>query len=171
MNGQPTFPLDIEALFGAHQRELVWHLTKIVKCEETAAELAQESYLILSQAAKQETIKQPRGFLFRVASNLAFSHLRRHKLVEAKLPYLSPDELHFPSAEQHAAQEQRLEYFVKAVETLPPRTQEIFILHKVEGISVKEVADRLGITAKAVEKQITRGLAHCRSYMKPLDSE
>jgi RNA polymerase sigma factor (sigma-70 family) len=171
MNGQLTFPLDIEALFGAHQRELVWHLTKIVKCEETAAELAQESYLILVESAGKQTIEKPRGFLFRVATNLAFSHLRRHKLVEAKFPYLADDERLSPSAEQHAAQEQRLEYFVKTVETLPPRTQEIFILHKVEGLSVKDVAERLGITPKAVEKQITRGLAHCRSLMKPIDND
>jgi RNA polymerase sigma factor (sigma-70 family) len=171
MSGTPPNTLDIQALFFAHQRELVWHLAKIVKCEETAADLVQESYLILSQTAQQQIIQQPRSFLFRVATNLALNHLRHSKVVEAKMPYLALAGQETPSAEHLVSQGQRLERFLKIVETMPPKSREIFILHKVHGKSLKEVAKQLGITVKAVENHITRGMAYCRNQLLALDEE
>jgi RNA polymerase sigma-70 factor (ECF subfamily) len=167
----PPEHFNLQALFSAHQVELIRHVAKIVKCEETAADLTQESYLILSQAAQTQIIQHPRGFLFRVAGNLAFNHLRRNKMVEANAPHLLTDDLETPSAEHLVAQQQRLERFLKIIDELPPRRRDVFILHKVHGMSHKEIAGELGITVSGVEKHITKGLSFCRLKFLALEEE
>lgn len=104
-----SFTLDITALFNSHNRELAGHLTKIVKCNEIAAEIVQESYLILSQTAKSQAIQHPRGFPFRVATNLAFNHLKHKKIVEIHAQHqITSIKLETPSAEHEYSQHQNL---------------------------------------------------------------
>lgn len=157
--------LEIETLFNDHRRELLWHLMKIVKCEDTAADLVQESYLILSQTARQEEIRQPRGFLFKIATHLAFNHLRHTKVIAAKQPILDQGIQETASAEHVASQQQRFERFRQIIDTLPPHSREIFILCKIQGKSMKEVAQTLGVTVGVVENHVTRGLAYCRKQL------
>jgi len=161
--------LDISALFSAHRIELVRHVANIVKCEETAVDIAQESYLILSKSAQGQTIQHPRGFLFRIAINLAINHLRRNKVAESYSHYLVADEINAPSTEHLVNQQERLDFFIQTVEELPPRCRDAFILHKVQGMSMKEVANELKVTVKVVERLIAKGLKHCRDKMLERD--
>lgn len=171
MTGNPPNTLDLNALYSAHQGELVRHLAKIVHCEETAADLVQESYLILSTTAHKEAIPHPRGFLYRVAINLAINHLRRSKVAETHLNYLAVDDNQAPSTEHIAHHRQRLERIIQIVDELPPRGRDVFILHKVHGMTHKEIAEELGITVSGVEKHIAKGLSQCRQKFLELDEE
>ena len=161
-----SFTLDFEALYRSHQHQLAGHLTKIVKCKETAAEIAQESYLILSETAKSQAIEYPGGFLYRIATNLAFNHLKHRKVVDVyaqhKINTVSEES---PSAEHVVSQHQSLEMFCKIIEELPPRCRDAFILYKIHGMNHKEIAAELGISASGVEKHIMKGLSHCRQKL------
>lgn len=155
--------LDLEALFHLHRRELIGRLTKIVRCTDIAGEIVQETYLILARTARSQTIAQPRGFLFRVATNLAFDYLKHHKIV------LNHAEKHanetaaaMPSAEHVCMQHQKLEQFKAIVNELPPRCRDVFILYKVHGMSYKEIAAELQISHSGVEKHIMKALKHFR---------
>ncbi len=155
--------LDIEALYRHHRRELIDRVYRIVRCSETARDLTQESYLILSREAAVATVMHPRGFLHRVALNLAFDHLKRRKVEAAHRQRESS--LPIPitaSAETLAARTQCVERFQCVINELPFRCREAFVLHKLYGLSYREVAQRLGISESAVEKHIMRGLLHCR---------
>ncbi len=46
----------------------------------------------------------------------------------------------------------------RAFAKLEPRTREVFHLHRVEGLSCREIAARLGITAEAVERHVADAL-------------
>lgn len=167
----PPEYFNLQALFSAHQTELIQHVTQIVKCPETAADLTQESYLILSQTVQTQTIQHPRGFLFKVAINLAFNHLRRNKVAEANAPYLAIEPQETPSAEHLVIQQQRLERFQAIIDQLPPRRRDVFILHKIHGLSHKEIADELNMTASGVEKHLSKGMIFCRRQLMAWDEE
>ncbi len=158
-----SFSLDIEALYRSHQHQLVGRLTKIVNCKETAAEIVQESYLILSQTAKVQSVQYPGGFLFRIATHLYFNHLKHRKVVETyaqhKIDTINEES---PSAEHVFSQQQSLEMFCQMIEELPPRCRDVFILYKIHGMNHKEIAAELGISLSGVEKHIMKGLSHCR---------
>ncbi|MFZ2170458.1 MAG: sigma-70 family RNA polymerase sigma factor [Methylococcaceae bacterium] len=164
-----SYTLDITALFNSHNRELAGYLTKIVKCSEIAAEIVQESYLILSQTAKSQPIRHPRGLLFRVATNLAFNHLKHKKIVEIHAQHqITSFKLETPSAEHEYSQHQDLEMFCRIVEELPSRCRDVFILYKIHNMSYREIAAELGISESGVEKHIAKGMSYCRQKLLAL---
>jgi RNA polymerase sigma factor (sigma-70 family) len=54
------------------------------------------------------------------------------------------------------------------IEQLPPRCRQVFVLRRIHGVPQREIAQMLGITQAAVEKQATRGL---RLIMKGLERD
>jgi RNA polymerase sigma factor (sigma-70 family) len=163
--------LDIEAIYLDHQSELLLHLARIVDCPEIAAELVQESFIIFFRESKKQTIEHPRGFLFRVAKNLAYDHIKHRKVTEN---YTQKNDLsvrlanEFPSAEKLVVIDERLEAIKRILEELPLRTQEIFILNRVYGMTYTEIAKEFGISDSAVEKHMAKALLHCRAHFKTL---
>ncbi len=53
----------------------------------------------------------------------------------------------------------------RIIDSLPPRCKEVFSLSRKEGLHNEEIAQRLGITVKAVEKQMTRALKELRAKL------
>lgn len=165
---------DLERLFRDHQPLLIRWLAKLVRCEDTAADLAQESYARIAGAAGEQTIAHPRAFLFRTARNLALDHLRKMRtrgqtveplddVVEVPSPA--------PSAETALVDQQRIRLFTEALGTLPPRCREVFLLHRLHQCSYQQIAQRLGISESAVEKHIIRALSRCRAIVNQGDAE
>jgi RNA polymerase sigma factor (sigma-70 family) len=148
---------------------LQFHLTRIVNCPEIAADLAQESFIIFFREAQKQTIDHPRGFLFRIAKNLAYDHIKHRKVTENYLQTKEqslPPPSEFPSAEKLASINERLSAVTRILDELPLRTREIFILNRVYGMTYAETAKELGISDSAVEKHMTKALLHCRKQFK-----
>jgi len=163
--------VNIESLFKDHQGELIGRTVKIVHCADIASEIVQESYLILTKTSQTQIIKQPRGFLFRVARNLAFDYLKHNKVIAGHVEKYAEDyQQEMPSAEHIIEQQQRLEMFKEMVDELPPRCRDVFILYKVYGKSYKEIALELGISQSGVEKHIMKGLKHFRKKIVSINS-
>lgn len=158
--------LDITALYQLYRQELTHHLFRMVNCYETAQDLVQESYIILARSASVAVINQPRGFLYRTANNLALDHLRHNKIVARHAELASAvDKPKQASTEAEITQKQWRALLAAAVDELPPRCRDAFILHKIHGLSYREVAQTLGVSESAVEKHITKGLLHCRNRL------
>ncbi len=160
--------LDIGSLYQNYRTELINHLLRIVKCPDTAQDLVQESYMILARTAAETQIEHPRGFLYRTAGNLALDHLRHHKVV---LRHVEAEQ-HSEEAEQSSvesdfAKTQWRTLLHQAITELPPRCRDVFILHKIRGMSYREIGQMLDISESAVEKHIIKGLQHCRKRLGP----
>jgi RNA polymerase sigma-70 factor (ECF subfamily) len=158
--------MNIGELYKLHNQELISHLMRMVKCRETAQDIAQDCYLILANSASTVTIDHPRGFLYRTASNLAIDHFRHNKIVErfADLEQIEGESKH-PSVEVEISKEQWRALLHQTIHELPPRCRDVFLLHKVRGLSYREVARFLDISESAVEKHIIKGLMHCRNRL------
>lgn len=161
--------LDLAALYLAYRKELVNRLVTMLACRETAQDIAQESFFLLARTTAREPVSQPRAFLHRTATNLAIDHLRHRKVVErhAEATLNTDEDSSHPSAETEAFNAQWLEILRQAVADLPPRCRDAFILHKLHGLSYREVAATLGISQSAVEKHIAKALSHCRARLGP----
>lgn len=161
--------MNVEAIYLNHQSELQFHLTRIVDCPEIAADLAQESFIIFFREAQKQTIDHPRGFLFRIAKNLAYDHIKHRKVTEnyaqTKEQSLPPPS-EFPSAEKLVSVDERLAAITRILDELPLRTREIFVLNRVYGMTYAETAKELGISDSAVEKHMAKALLHCRKQFK-----
>lgn len=141
--------------------ELTRYLTRLTGNVATAEDLAQEAGVRLLRTARTETIREPRAWLFHAGANLARDALRRRMTADAATRALHYDESMKAGVtpDEQASVEQELAALAKAVEALPPQAKKILILARVEGLSHKEIARRLGIASKTVENHLGRAVA------------
>jgi RNA polymerase sigma-70 factor (ECF subfamily) len=71
-----------------------------------------------------------------------------------------------PSAERSLLDRERLKRLEAALEELPLRCRQVFVLRRIDGLPPAEVAERLGITVNAVAKHVRIALRHCHARMK-----
>lgn len=131
-----------------------------------AEDLVQDLYVKLKGTDDPADVRDPLSYLYRMGSNLMLDQMRhrRRALVrdyawqggESDAPGVDPS----PSPEREAASRQQVAAVVEALRDLSPRCQEAFRLHKLEGLSHAETAERMGVTRSAVEKQISAALKH-----------
>ncbi|MBI2253225.1 MAG: RNA polymerase sigma factor [Proteobacteria bacterium] len=162
--------INADALFRSCARDLRRFLRRRVASPEIAADLAQEAFFRLlrsGQAPGNPTgvARDARAYLFSIAANLALDHrrqLRRQQTDAVELEAIAalPDPR--PSAERASLSREELRILAEAVASLPPRGRQIFLMHKVEGLSYAEIARRLGIAKNTVIVHMVRSLAHCR---------
>ncbi|MCX4188159.1 RNA polymerase sigma factor [Methylophaga sp. OBS4] len=138
-------------------------------CALLADDVVQETWLRVQRISPLQTIKQPRAYLFRIASNLATDQLRseqsrRHYISDEPVPESLVSDM--PSPETVLDYQQRLIILQQAIEELPPRCREVFLLHKFKNMSHTEIAKQLNISRNMVEKHVIRALTHCRNHLQ-----
>lgn len=149
--------------------DLVRFFTLRLRSESAAEDLVQEIYVRLARVADDAPIENPAAYLYRLGGNLMLEQMRGQRRSaardaawgDAQAMTLGPDPVADEvAADQAVAARQRLAAVVQAVRELPPRTQDVFRLHKLEGLSHSETAARLGISRSAVEKHMIAVLKH-----------
>lgn len=170
----PSRSLDLEQLFHEHHHDLLAMLRRMVGCPATAADLAQEAYVRLVDASPANDIVSPRAFLFRTAKNLALDHFRKQKFRgdrQTSIDEIEDIPVDAPSAETQVYDKQRVAALETALGGLSPRTRSVFIMRRVYGYSYQEIAVRMGISERAVEKRLVRAMTHCLSACRFDDAE
>lgn len=144
-----------------HEAALMRYLNRVWPQRDEVADLRQEIYIRVFAAATPVPPYAPKAFLFTTARNLVIKRLRRNKVIfigaggELDALNVLVDEA---SPEQDLAGVQELTQLARAFDRLPERCRTVMWMRKVQQLSQKEVAQRLGIQEKAVEKQVARGM-------------
>lgn len=132
------------------------HLYRITGDRDLAADLAQETFLRLHCVlSRGGTIAAPRAWLYRVATNLALTALRRR----ARVGGLEPGMRAAGGMEEQVAQRDLVR---RALAAIPPEQAACLVLTAIEGFRYAEAAEVLGISAEAVRKRVSRGEAAFR---------
>lgn len=158
------YAAQIERLYLDHNAALLRFLASKLGSHHEAREVAQEAYVRLLSLDRPGAISFLRAFLYKIASNLAMDRLRsrsRHsRLGELHAAQQILDLPHPPDVEVATGQE--LARLRAALDTLPGKCRQAFLLHKFQGLSMVEVATELGVSDRMVRHYITRALLHCR---------
>jgi RNA polymerase sigma factor (sigma-70 family) len=155
-------------LFRHHRRDLLAYLGRRAG-RDNASDLAQEAFLrVLTHGAVAE-IADPPAYLRRTASNLATDFARRQK-TETK--FFVPDDTPHETPSDEALPDQRLEHsersrlLASAIDSLPPRCRQVFVMRMHENIPQDEIARRLGITRNMVDRHMRIAIERCRLAVK-----
>jgi RNA polymerase sigma-70 factor, ECF subfamily len=154
-------------LFAESRDALHRYIRRFVGSSETAKEIVQEAFLRTYR--ERESVTTLRAFLFSTARNLAANEYRHRRTVERDAAGNFGDSKVYPqseSLESELLRDERNRLIQEAIDHLPRQCRAAFTLRVFHECSYKEVADRLGISAKTVEKHIARGLRDTNSYIK-----
>lgn len=151
-----------------YHRELLNFLTRQVSDRDTAADLAQESFVrVLSAQSSGQAVLDMRALLYRTARNLVIDQHRRNEVRRHDNLDAIPEDQH-PCAPQHLqpeealASQQVVRAYLATIEALPARCREAFVLNVFDELSHAQIARHMGISVSMVEKHVVRGMVACK---------
>ncbi|MBY4676364.1 RNA polymerase sigma factor [Marinobacterium arenosum] len=158
----------LDALYQQHRPALLSHLQRMVKDPHIAEELLHDTFIRLSRMPALSSIRQPKSFLLKVASNLALDHLRQCQRQpdsggEEELAEQASSE---PGQLDLLLQERRQRRLREAIDQLPPRARETLLLVRYRELTLREAAQELGISQTMVEKHLKNALQKCRAVLQ-----
>lgn len=132
--------------------------------EELATDIAQESFMKVWEKDIPFNEKPVRSLLYKIASDIFISKYRRDKVAQKYLAKLEP------SVDNHSPEKQ-LQYqelkgtYESALANLSEKQRVVFLMSRNEGLKYQEIADRLELSVKAVEKRMTYALSYLRNAL------
>lgn len=140
---------------------LTAYLRRVWPDASEVADLRQEVYVRVYQGAGRQRPPVARFFLFSVARNLLIDRLRKSRVVPIDLMadldalnVLSDD----ISADRILSGRQELARLEAALGDLPARCRETFVLRRIDELSQRETAEKMGVSEATVEKQMVKAM-------------
>jgi RNA polymerase sigma-70 factor (ECF subfamily) len=154
-------------LFRLNKRVLLDYLRRRVGPDD-APDLLQETFVRAMRRESLEVVEDPPAFLKQIAINLSRDFARRR---ESEAKYIVPAEATEEVAEPAVAPDvlyeagERARLLLAAVEALPPKCRQVFVMRRFEDLSHDEIAVRLGISRNMVEKHLRLAGERCRAAL------
>ncbi|CAD5110438.1 RNA polymerase sigma factor [Zestomonas carbonaria] len=158
-------PQSADGQFQRHANELLRFFTRQVKCAELAADLRQETWLRFRRREPGEEIGNLRAFLYRIARNLIIDHRRQQESRPAleEIPAELPSEQ--PGPERVVGDGQRLAQLQTILQGLPPHLRQALLWNRLDGMTQREIGERLGVSESMAGRYILKALELCQQHM------
>lgn len=156
-----------EQLFRSHFKGLSHFAITFVKDDETAREIVQEAFLNLWEKRNSIDLSKPvKGYLTTSVRNRCLNYLRDHRKFSHDLLAIeqTTGNDYFEQPDKLVEAEIRKKIADSIVE-LPEKCREIFVLSRSENLKYQEIADKLQISVKTVETQMSKALQHLRARL------
>lgn len=131
---------------------------------DLADDIVQEVFIKLwtnRDIVKDETVK---ALLYTIATNTINNHFKHQKVVynfqKQDSPNNSPDE-----ADSQLRQDELNRKLQEALASVPEKAREVFLMNRIEGLTYTDIAERLGLSVKAIEKRMSEALSVLRSHI------
>ncbi len=138
------------------------------------ADLRQEVYARVFDACATFRPESTQAFVLTTARNLLIDRARRAQVVSFE-SYAEMDALPHPvdelGPERHVAARSALRSLQAALDKLPSRCRMVIELRKIDELSQREVAARMGITEDTVERQVSKGVRALADAMAAIGHE
>lgn len=159
----------LERLFSKYERPLQQFLRRRMSSEEDASDATQEVFLRLARPGAREAAEgRERAYLFTTARNLLID---RHRRKETRGPETS---VPLGEAETVAAVDDTEQQLIvretvaglrQGLASLKKRDREVFVLHRFGHLAYRQIAVRLDISERTVERRMSRALNHLRQTL------
>jgi len=158
----------LDTLYREESPRLLRSLSRRTANREDAHDLLNEVFLRLARLRASGTLRldRPKAYLSRIATNLLRDRAKqasRHMIAD----HVAADEGRLAGPDQQRLLETRdmLTRVEAAMLKLRPKTREIFMAHRIDGLSYAEIAERTGLSVKGVEKQMSKAIAQIDRLM------
>lgn len=124
-------------------------------------DVVQETYAILASRETVQDIRNPRAYCFQTARSVILMQWRRAKVVSIQ----AVEDIErlgsvadYPSPEQQVSDRQQFHRLVDAIGELPEQGRQAVFLRLIEGLTQREIGDRLGISENAAQKHVVKSV-------------
>jgi len=162
---------DFAGLYASEQGRLKQFLKRLVGNRATAEDLVHDAFLNLLRGPPATEIENTRSYLTRTAKNLAIDHLRRQQTRSRYCGELGPGDVPIcdqPLPDMIVQGRQELAVLRTVIDRLPAKCRVVFLLSREHGLTMKQIAGRLGIAEKTVEKHLMRAMIDCRRALRAM---
>ncbi len=149
---------EIDLIFQQYYRPLCLYATHYLHDIDEAEDVVQDCFVkLISRSIMPENIK---AFLYTSVRNACIDRLRRQSPIDTEI---SPSDLSGTISDDQAQESSFREAELwTAIELLPERCREIFLMSKRDGMTYREIAEELDLSEKTVEHQISKALKTLR---------
>lgn len=153
-------------LFRKYYKYLVVTAYQYLKDDHQAKDMVQEIFCDIWQRRHQLDISNPKAFLRRAVINKCLAGIRKNSRVSYNEDTLELNTSSAPYVDQSVSYKEVNQLIEQVLEALPSRCKEVFKLSRYEQLSHKEIAQRLDISTKTIENQMTKALKTLRTELK-----
>lgn len=160
----------LDALYRQYARPLLRFLSRQNISAEEAKEIVQETYVRMHEVPHVEALEQPRAYLYRTAINLT-RDTQRQRRRGSNVTVLNPQypdqdvASEEPAADRVLSGEQELQIIRAAIAELSPVCRQVFVMHRFESATYKEIAETLGLSVSSIEKYVIQALAQLKKRL------
>jgi RNA polymerase sigma factor (sigma-70 family) len=159
----------VAAIEKAHSVELRRFLVARLRNRADLPDLVQEIYLRVLRLKDHEAIRNPQAYLYTIASHVLHQYsLRRAAAPQTMDPLDVVNALQSVTASDPAEEadiEQRMEILGRALEDYCPRAHAVLMMYRCEGLTLKEIGARLGVSSVMARKYLVRAIKYCHQHL------
>ena len=134
---------------------------RIVGDTDEAEDLVEDAFIKAWEAIKAGSEPDNfKAYIYRTVRNVCISYLRQKHETTGRDTIPEPDDEAVDTSERDAR-------LWRAIDNLPDRCREIFLMSKRDGMSNEEIAEELGLSVKTVKNQMTKAFAKLREALSP----
>jgi RNA polymerase sigma-70 factor (ECF subfamily) len=160
VSGEDAGRRQLEAVFRVEAPRLTRMLRGKLRGAEDPRDILQEAFARLAGSRPGAALQNPQAYLQRIIRNLLIDRSRRAANRPACVPITDEMEFAVPPEQEYAIEVSQMRAQYRAVvAALPPRTRQVFLLHRVEELQYIEIADRLDISVRTVEWHISEAIS------------
>jgi RNA polymerase sigma-70 factor (ECF subfamily) len=158
-----------EIIFRRYYQELYRFAYTYLRDQVPSEEMAQEVFLYLWEKRGQIEIKTTlKTYMYSAIKNKCLNYIkyevpRKNQLEESHLALMVTEQ---PDQEVDSGRLKK--YIQAAIDELPTKCRQIFVLSRNEGLTYEEIAEEMEISIKTVENQMSIALKKLRESLKPL---
>jgi len=146
-----------ELVFNYYYSGLVIYADQIIKDTAISEDIVQSVFMKLWETRESIEIRSFRSYFIQCVKNRCIDHLRNQQ-VKHRFDNRIPDADHLVMEEDLWTKNELAELIQNAVDDLAPRCREIFWMSRYENLKVAEIAEKLDISKRTVETQISKAL-------------
>jgi RNA polymerase sigma-70 factor (family 1) len=156
-----------EVLYNRHWSVIYRLARKILEDNEVAKDVVQEAFISLYENALKKEIRDVQAYLFQAAKFQCFMQLRAGKISEKHLARITRI-ISSNCVEEDFEAEELQSNLNHQIAALPDKCREVFYLSRFESLPNKKIAEKLNISHKTVENQISKALKTLRLSLDKL---
>jgi RNA polymerase sigma-70 factor (family 1) len=159
-----------ETLFKWYYRKLTLFANRLINNIDAAEEITGEVFVILWE--KREQLNHTvciRAYLYKSTQNRCLNYLKHQKVESLYINYLQRNNLLDPRGDdtESSYNDKELALQLKmAIDSLPEKCRQVFMMSRYEGMKYREIAVKLDISAKTVERHMSIALERLRKILK-----